>query len=106
MELECLIKAKDDRIALNKGPAISPTRNGGPKKQSPRVLQFLIRVTRVFMCQTIMTCAVVLLFSIPYQKRENQIVLNKVLVISPTRKGGSKIQISGTLQFLIKRTTI
>ena len=68
VELECPIKEKKDRIALNKGPTISPTRKGGSKKQSPRVLQFLMRVTRVLMCQTSM-CALVLLFWIPYQRK-------------------------------------
>ena len=45
MELKCLIKEKDDGIALNKGPTISLTRKRGPKKQSPRVLQFIIKDT-------------------------------------------------------------
>ena len=52
-----------------KGPTSSPTRKGDPKKQSPRVLQFLIRVTRVLICQTSM-CALVLLFWIHYQSKE------------------------------------
>ena len=82
MELECPIKEKEDWIALNKGPNISHTRKGGPKKQSRRVLQFLIRVTRVLMCRTSM-CAFVLLFWIPYQKREDRIALNKGPTISP-----------------------
>ena len=51
-----------------KGPTSSPTRKGDPKKQSPRVLQFLIRVTRVLICQTSM-CALVLLFWIHYQSK-------------------------------------
>ena len=51
-----------------KGPTSSPTRKEDPKKQSPRVLQFLIRVTRVLICQTSM-CALVLLFWIHYQSK-------------------------------------
>ena len=66
--LECPIKEKEDRIALNNVPTISPTRKGGQKKQSPKVLQFLIMVNRVLMCQTSM-CALVLLFWIPYQSK-------------------------------------
>ena len=40
VELKCIIKEKDDGIALNKGPTISFVRKGPQKKQSPRVLQF------------------------------------------------------------------
>ena len=68
VELECIIKEKDDRIALNKGPIISPTRKGGPKKKSPRVLQFLISGTRILLCQTSI-CTLVSLFWIPYQRK-------------------------------------
>ena len=46
-ELECPIKEKEDRIASNKGPTISPTRKGGPKNQCPRVLQFLIKRSNI-----------------------------------------------------------
>ena len=66
--LECPIKEKEDRIALNNGPTISPTRKGGQKKQNSKVLQFLIMVNRVLMYQTSM-CALVLLFWIPYQSK-------------------------------------
>ena len=45
VELKCLIKEKVGRIALNKGPIISLTKKGDTKKQSPRVLQFLIKDT-------------------------------------------------------------
>ena len=45
VELKCLIKEMDDWIALNKGPTISFERKGGLKKQSPRILQFLIKDT-------------------------------------------------------------
>ena len=45
VELKCLIKEKVGRIALNKGPIISLTKKGEPKKQSPRVLEFLIKDT-------------------------------------------------------------
>ena len=62
------MKEKEDRIAFNRGPIISPTRKGEPKKQSPRVLQFLIRVTKILMCKTSM-CAFVLPFWIPYQRK-------------------------------------
>ena len=44
-ELECPIKEKEDRIASNKGPTISTTRKGGPKNQSPKVLQLFIKGT-------------------------------------------------------------
>ena len=47
VELECLIKKKEDRIASNKGPTISPTRKGGPKNQIPKVLQFFIKGTTI-----------------------------------------------------------
>ena len=50
------------------GSTISPTKKGGPKRQNPQVLQFLIRVTRVLMCYTDM-CAFVLLFWIHYQRK-------------------------------------
>ena len=45
-----------------------PQEKEGQKKQSPKVLQFLIMVNRVLMCQTSM-CALVLLFWIPYQSK-------------------------------------
>ena len=45
--VQSLIKEKEDRIALNKGPTISVARKGGPKKQCPRVLQFLIKGTTI-----------------------------------------------------------
>ena len=45
VELKCLIKEKEGRIALNKGPTISLAKKGGPKKQIPKVLQFLIKDT-------------------------------------------------------------
>ena len=43
VKLKCLIKEKEGRIALNKGPTISLVKKGGPNKQIPRVLQFLIK---------------------------------------------------------------
>ena len=45
VEPKCLTKEKEGGIALNKGPIISLTKKGEPKKQSPRVLQFLIKDT-------------------------------------------------------------
>ena len=45
VELKCLIKEKEGWIALNKGPTISLAKKGGPKKQSPRILQFLSKDT-------------------------------------------------------------
>ena len=45
VELKGIIKEKDDRIALNKGPKIAFARKGGLKKQSAMVLQFLIKDT-------------------------------------------------------------
>ena len=45
VELKCLIKEKVGRIALNKGPIISLSKKEGPKKQSPRALEFLIKDT-------------------------------------------------------------
>ena len=45
VEQECHNKEKEHRIALSKGPKISPTRKNGPKKQSPKVLQFFIKGT-------------------------------------------------------------
>ena len=47
VELKCLIKEKDDQIALNQGPTISLAKKGGSKKQSPRILQFLIKYPTV-----------------------------------------------------------
>ena len=47
VELKCLIKEKEGRIALNKGPAIFLAKKGGLKKQSPRILQFLIKGTTI-----------------------------------------------------------
>ena len=45
VELKGIIKEKDDRIALNKGPKSDFARKGGLKKQTQRVLQFLIKDT-------------------------------------------------------------
>ena len=45
VELKCLIKEKEGRIALNKDRTISLVKKGGPKKPSPRVLQFFIKGT-------------------------------------------------------------
>ena len=47
VELRCLIKEKNDWFAMKKGPKISPARQGGPKKQNPRILQFVIKDTTV-----------------------------------------------------------
>ena len=46
-ELEWLIKEKEDRIAFNKGPTISPKRKGRAKKRCPIVLQFLIKRSNI-----------------------------------------------------------
>ena len=43
VELKCVIKKQDDQIGLSKSPTIFFVRKGGPKKQSPMVLQFLIK---------------------------------------------------------------
>ena len=43
--VQSLIKEKDDRIALNKGPTISPAKKGGPKKESTRILKVLMKDT-------------------------------------------------------------
>ena len=45
VEVKGLIKEKEGCIALNKGLTVSLAKKGGPKKQSPRVLQFLIKDT-------------------------------------------------------------
>ena len=45
VELKGIIKEKDDRIALNKAPKSDFARKGRLKKQSQRVLQFLIKDT-------------------------------------------------------------
>ena len=45
--MQLLIKEKVDRIALNKGPAISLATKGGPKKQCPTIMQFLIKGTPI-----------------------------------------------------------
>ena len=71
MELEYPIKEKEDRIPLKKGPTISATRKGGPKKQTPGVLQFLSRITRILLYQTSIF-ALVLPFWIPYQRKEGR----------------------------------
>ena len=47
VKLKCLIKEKEGRIALDKGPIISLRRKGGLKRQIPRVLQFLIKGTTI-----------------------------------------------------------
>ena len=80
------IKEQEDRIALNNGLTIFPIGKGGQKKQSSKVLQFLIMVNRVLMCQTSI-CALVLLFEFLIKVREDQIALKKGPTISPRRKG-------------------
>ena len=45
VELKWLIKEKEGRIALNKSPTIFLAKRGGPKKQNPKVLQFVIKDT-------------------------------------------------------------
>ena len=45
--VQSLIEKKESRIALNKGPTISLARKRGPKKQSARVLQFLMKGTTI-----------------------------------------------------------
>ena len=44
---EFIIKEREDGIALKKAPTIFPTRKGGLKKRSLRVLQFLIKETTI-----------------------------------------------------------
>ena len=87
--LECIVKEKEDRIALNKRPTISPTGKGGPKRQSPRVLQFLISVTRILLCQTSI-CALVLLLWIPYQRKEGRNCLEEGSYNFSNRKRSTK----------------
>lgn len=45
--MQLLIKEKEERIALNEGPAISLATKGGPQKQNPRVLEFLFKVIAI-----------------------------------------------------------
>ena len=47
VKLKSLIKEKEGRIALNKGPTISLRRKGGLKRQIPRVLQFFVKRTTI-----------------------------------------------------------
>ena len=105
VELECPIKKKEDRIPLNKGPTIFSTKKGGPKKQTPGVLQFLSRITKILLYQTSIF-ALVLPFWFPVKERKDGIPLNKGPTISPTKKGGPKKQSPRVLQFLIKRSYI
>ena len=39
VELKCFIKEKEDRIALNKGPTISPARKGGKARNQEAKLK-------------------------------------------------------------------
>ena len=99
------IKQKEDRIPLNKGPTVSPTRKGGLKKQSPKVLQFLIRVTRILMSQTSIF-AIVLLLWIPYERKGGPNCSEQVSYNFSHKKEGPKKQSPRGLQFLIKGSTM